>query len=68
MHRCLIRIEWNYVAMVIDRVLLYAFFAITAGGTFGVLLSAPNVFEHINQTEIIERLKSTSADDFTYLM
>lgn len=34
--------------MVIDRFLLYIFFGITMGGTIGVLLSAPTVFESVN--------------------
>lgn len=51
------------VAMVIDRLLLYVFFAITVGGSMGILLSAPNVFEYVNQTAIIEKLmKSAEAE------
>jgi len=38
-----IREEWKYVSMVIDRLLLYIFFAITTGGTVGILFSAPHV-------------------------
>lgn len=30
-----IREEWKFVSMVIDRLLLYVFFAVTAGGTMG---------------------------------
>ena len=55
-----IREEWKYVAMVIDRLLLYAFFAVTAGGTMGILFSAPNVFEYVNQTAVIEKLKKAA--------
>ncbi|VDP18318.1 unnamed protein product [Soboliphyme baturini] len=47
----------KYVAMVIDRLLLYIFFGVTLGGTVGILLSAPDVFEYVNQDQIIERLK-----------
>ncbi|KHN70747.1 Acetylcholine receptor subunit beta-type acr-3 [Toxocara canis] len=58
-----IREEWKYVAMVIDRLLLYVFFAVTAGGTMGILFSAPNIFEYVNQTAVIEMLqKSAEAD------
>ena len=46
--------------MVIDRLLLYAFFAVTAGGTMGILFSAPNVFEYVNQTAVIEKLKKAA--------
>jgi nicotinic acetylcholine receptor len=58
-----IKEEWNFVGMVIDRLLLYVFFAITVGGSMGILLSAPNVFEYVNQTLVIERLmKSAEAE------
>ncbi|VDM63562.1 unnamed protein product [Angiostrongylus costaricensis] len=49
--------EWKYVSMVLDRLLLYVFFAATTGGTMGVLFSAPNVFEYVDQAEVIENLK-----------
>lgn len=44
--------------MVIDRLLLYAFFGITAGGTFGILLSAPNVWENVNQAAVIDKIRA----------
>ncbi len=59
--------------MIIDRLLLYVFAGITIGGTFGILLSAPTVFEGlvfeiglfrydkqvlvVDQDTIIKRLK-----------
>lgn len=50
--------DWKYVAMVIDRVLLYIFFGVTLGGTLGILLSAPNVFDPVtDQSVTINRLK-----------
>lgn len=52
-----IRDEWKYVSMVIDRLLLYVFFAVTAGGTIGILFSAPTVFEYVDQKAVIEQLK-----------
>jgi hypothetical protein len=55
-----IREEWKYVAMVIDRLLLYVFFAVTVGGTCGIFFSAPNVFEYVNQTAVIEQLKRSA--------
>ncbi|CDW56203.1 nicotinic acetylcholine receptor non alpha [Trichuris trichiura] len=51
-----IREDWKYVAMVIDRLLLYIFFGVTLGGTVGILLSAPNVFEFVDQQEVVNRL------------
>ena len=42
--------------MIIDRLLLYVFFGVTLGGTCGILLSAPNVFEFIDQKQKLEEL------------
>jgi nicotinic acetylcholine receptor len=42
--------------MVIDRFLLYVFFGVTLGGTMGVLLSAPTVFESVDQKAVLQRL------------
>uniref|UniRef100_A0A914GSF3 Uncharacterized protein n=1 Tax=Globodera rostochiensis TaxID=31243 RepID=A0A914GSF3_GLORO len=50
------RDDWKYVAMVIDRLLLLIFFGITLGGTIGVLLSAPYVFQHVDQDIVLKRL------------
>ncbi|KAE9552233.1 hypothetical protein FO519_004542 [Halicephalobus sp. NKZ332] len=55
-----IREEWKYVSMVIDRLLLYVFFAVTVGGTCGIFLSAPNVFEYVDQNAVIEKLKKSA--------
>jgi hypothetical protein len=51
------REDWKYVAMIIDRIMLYIFFGVTLGGTLGILLSANTVFEFIDQAQIIEKLK-----------
>ncbi|PIO52335.1 Cation transporter family protein [Teladorsagia circumcincta] len=48
--------DWRFVAMIIDRLLLYIFFGITAGGTCGILFSAPYVFEGVNQREVLDKL------------
>ncbi|KAK6054264.1 Neurotransmitter-gated ion-channel transmembrane region [Cooperia oncophora] len=45
---CKYRDDWKYVAMIIDRLLLYVFFGITVGGTCGILFSAPYVFQGVN--------------------
>jgi nicotinic acetylcholine receptor len=50
------RDDWKYVAMIIDRLMLYAFFGITIGGTCGILLSAPYVFQGVDQGEQLRRL------------
>ena len=48
-----IREDWKYVAMVIDRLQLYLFFAVTTIGTASILLDAPHIFEYVNQNEVI---------------
>uniref|UniRef100_A0A1I7W6G7 Neur_chan_LBD domain-containing protein n=1 Tax=Heterorhabditis bacteriophora TaxID=37862 RepID=A0A1I7W6G7_HETBA len=50
------RDDWKYVAMIIDRLLLYVFFGITVGGTCGILFSAPYVFHGVNQREVLQKL------------
>ncbi|KAL3090096.1 hypothetical protein niasHS_006548 [Heterodera schachtii] len=50
------RDDWKYMAMVIDRLLLLIFFGITLGGTIGVLLSAPYVFQRVDQDIVLKRL------------
>lgn len=65
------RNDWKYVAMVIDRLLLIIFFGITLGGTvgessyelrkevflsLGILLSAPYVFQSVDQKAELKRL------------
>ncbi|XP_076355312.1 acetylcholine receptor subunit beta-like 1 [Tachypleus tridentatus] len=49
-----IREDWKYVAMVIDRLQLYIFFAVTTTGTIGILLDAPHIFQYVDQDKIIE--------------
>ena len=38
--------------MVIDRLQLYIFLAVTIGGTVGILINAPHIFEYVNQNQI----------------
>lgn len=40
--------------MVIDRLQLYIFFAVTTAGTIGILLDAPHIFQYVDQDKIIE--------------
>ena len=49
-----IREDWKYVAMVIDRLQLFIFFAVTAFGTLTILLDAPHIFEYVDQDKVIE--------------
>uniref|UniRef100_A0A914EHP7 Uncharacterized protein n=1 Tax=Acrobeloides nanus TaxID=290746 RepID=A0A914EHP7_9BILA len=50
------RDDWKYVAMIIDRLLLYIFLGITVGGTCGILFSAPYVFDNVDQKRELQRL------------
>lgn len=45
--------DWKYVAMVIDRLLLYVFSLAFFVGTFGILLKAPSIYD---QREPINRI------------
>ena len=42
--------------MVIDRLMLYLFLAVTIGGTVGILINAPHIFEFVDQDEIKSRI------------
>jgi nicotinic acetylcholine receptor len=42
--------------MAIDRLLLYVFFGVTLGGTLGILLSAPDIFDSVDQVKELQRL------------
>uniref|UniRef100_A0A914XZF9 Uncharacterized protein n=1 Tax=Panagrolaimus superbus TaxID=310955 RepID=A0A914XZF9_9BILA len=50
------RDDWKYVAMVIDRLLLYVFLGITVGGTIGILASSPYVLDNVDQQKILKEL------------
>ncbi|TKR69550.1 hypothetical protein L596_021694 [Steinernema carpocapsae] len=58
-----IRDDWKYIAMVIDRLLLVVFFGITLGGTVGIILSAPHVFDFVDQEEVIKRLIASNEQE-----
>ncbi|XP_023240037.1 acetylcholine receptor subunit beta-like 1 isoform X1 [Centruroides sculpturatus] len=55
-----IREDWKYVAMVIDRLQLYIFFAVTTAGTIGILLDAPHIFQYVDQDKVIAFHKNKS--------
>lgn len=47
--------------MVIDRLQLYIFFAVTAAGTMGILLDAPHIFQFVDQDKVISMHKKSTA-------
>ncbi|KAG9511311.1 Acetylcholine receptor subunit beta-like 1, partial [Fragariocoptes setiger] len=52
-----IREDWKYVAMTIDRLQLYLFFLGTTIGTLYIFLSAPHIFEAVDQDKVMEMHK-----------
>lgn len=50
--------DWRYISMVIDRLQLYVFLAVTIVGTASILVGAPHIFESVDQDEIKERINS----------
>ncbi|CAI9731353.1 acetylcholine receptor subunit beta-like 1 isoform X2 [Octopus vulgaris] len=53
--------DWKYIAMVLDRLLLYIFLAVTFGGTVGILMNAPHIFEYVDQDAIIKAIMKENA-------
>lgn len=52
--------------MVIDRLQLYIFFAVTTAGTIGILMDAPHIFEYVDQDKIIETYRGKWAREASY--
>jgi len=48
--------DWRYISMVIDRLQLYVFLAVTMVGTASILVGAPHIFELVDQNEIKGRI------------
>ena len=46
--------------MVIDRLQLFVFLAVTICGTISILIDAPHIFEFIDQEERIARITGSS--------
>ena len=51
--------DWRYIAMVIDRLQLYIFLAVTIAGTVAILINAPHIFEYVDQEKVIAALKDS---------
>lgn len=50
------RDDWKYVALVIDRIMLYIFFSVTVIGTALILFDAPHIFEFVDQQSYLDKL------------
>jgi len=48
--------DWRYISMVIDRLQLYVFLAVTMIGTASILVGAPHIFDSVDQDEIKKRI------------
>jgi len=51
--------DWRYISMVIDRLQLYVFLAVTIVGTASILVGAPHIFESVDQDVIRDRILSS---------
>jgi nicotinic acetylcholine receptor, invertebrate len=54
------RDDWKYVALVIDRIMLYIFFSVTVIGTAFILFDAPYIFEFVDQQAYLDKLISAN--------
>ena len=52
--------DWRYIAMVIDRLQLFIFLAVTIGGTIGILIDAPHIFEFVDQEARIAKIMGSN--------
>ena len=48
--------------MVIDRLQLFLFLAVTIGGTVGILINAPHIFEFVDQDEIRDKIMGNNEE------
>jgi len=49
--------DWRYIAMVIDRLQLYIFLAVTVAGTVSILINAPHIYTYVDPDSIIAELR-----------
>jgi len=53
--------DWRYIAMVIDRLQLCIFLAVTITGTASILINAPHIFEFVDQDEIKRKIAGSAS-------
>jgi len=52
--------DWRYIAMVIDRLQLYIFLAVTVAGTVSILINAPHIYTYVDQDSVIAGLRDST--------
>ena len=52
--------DWRYISMVIDRLQLYMFLAVTMVGTASILVGAPHIFDSIDQDDITKQILASN--------
>jgi len=52
--------------MVIDRLQLFVFLAVTIGGSIGILIDAPHIFEFIDQEARIAQIMGSNTGSSSY--
>ncbi|GAV05086.1 hypothetical protein RvY_15267-2 [Ramazzottius varieornatus] len=50
--------DWRFMALVIDRVLLWIFFWITCAGSVAILMDSEHLFTHIDESATVRRLSA----------
>jgi nicotinic acetylcholine receptor, invertebrate len=46
--------EWEYIGLVIDRLLLITYLLITIFGTILIIFNAPHIFQFVDQQQILK--------------
>ncbi|CAJ0936104.1 unnamed protein product, partial [Mesorhabditis belari] len=59
--------DWRYVAIVLDRLMLFIFFGITLGGTLGILTSSDHIFSVIDQKAIRDKYNPDNYKDKPFM-
>ena len=52
--------DWRYIAMVIDRLQLYIFLAVTVVGSISILINAPHIYTYVDQDSVIAGLRDST--------
>jgi len=58
--------DWRYIAMVIDRLQLFIFIAVTICGSISILIDAPHIFEFVDQEARIAKIIGSNTGSSIY--